>query len=104
VGRDSRYAAASPTFFFSRLTSRPLAMIMAFPEVVNSSIEVYMDVSTAYDSPFYGGTYLWGSDFAPSHTRVVNYVQSLNVPLFWEILYQTLSKPKQCVDGVPAFV
>jgi len=79
-------------------------MIMAFPEVVNSSIEVYMDVSTAYDSPFYGGTYLWGSDFAPSHTRAVNYVQSLNVPLFWEILYQTLSKPKQCVNGTPAFV
>ena len=30
------------------------ATIMAFPEVVNSSVEIYMDVSTAYDSPFYG--------------------------------------------------
>lgn len=80
------------------------AMIMAFPEVVNSSIEVYMDVSTAFDSPFYGGTYLWGSDFAPKHTRVVNWVQTLDVSLFWEILTQTLMRPKQCVNGKPASV
>ena len=77
------------------------AMIMAFPNVVNSSTEVYMDVSTAYDSPFYGGTYLWGADFAPSHVRLVNYVQTLDVPLFWDILTQTLENPKQCVNGVP---
>ena len=79
-------------------------MIMAYPDVVTSSEEVYMDVSTAYDSPFYGGTYLWGSDFAPSHARKVNYVTGLNTTLFWEKLIETLSNPKQCVDGVPQFV
>jgi len=79
-------------------------MIMAFPEVVNSSIEVYMDVSTAYDSPFLGSTFLWGDDFHPSHVRKVNWVQTLDVPLFWEIMTQTLSNPKQCVNGMPAFV
>lgn len=80
------------------------AMIMAFPNVVNESIEVYLDVSTAFDSPFYGGTYLWGEDFHPAHTRKVNYVQSLNVNLFWEILTQTLSNPMQCVNGKPQHV
>ncbi|EPT04460.1 hypothetical protein FOMPIDRAFT_82246 [Fomitopsis schrenkii] len=80
------------------------AMIMAYPDVVTSSEEVYMDVSTAYDSPFYGGTYLWGSDFAPSHTRKVNYVTGLNTTIFWNKLIETLSNPKQCVDGVPQVV
>ncbi|KAH9832322.1 Inosine/uridine-preferring nucleoside hydrolase domain-containing protein [Rhodofomes roseus] len=80
------------------------AMIMAYPDVVASSEEVYMDVSTAYDSPFYGGTYLWGSDFAPSHARKVNYVTGLNTTVFWDKLMGTLSNPKQCVAGVPQFV
>lgn len=79
-------------------------MIMAYPDVVTRSEEVYMDVSTAYDSPFYGGTFLWGSDFAPSHARKVNYVMGLNTTIFWDKLSETLSNPKQCVDGVPQFV
>ncbi|KIW55426.1 hypothetical protein PV05_04170 [Exophiala xenobiotica] len=60
------------------------AAIMAYPEVVTDSIEVYMEVSTAYDSPFYGGTYLWGNDFAPIYTRKVNYVLAINDTMFFE--------------------
>ena len=75
------------------------AAIMAYPEVVTDSIEVYMDVSTAYDSPFYGGTYLWGNDFAPIHTRKVNYVLAINDTMFWEKFDLALSKPPTCVQG-----
>jgi hypothetical protein len=57
---------------------------MAFPEIVNMSEEVHMDISTAYDSPFYGVTYVWGDDFAPPHTKKVKYVMSVNVTMFME--------------------
>jgi len=91
-------------FYTLPLWDETAAMIMAFPNVVNESIEVYLDVSTAFDSPFYGSAYLWGEDFHPAHTRKVNYVQSLNVSLFWEILTQTLSNPMQCVNSKPQHV
>jgi inosine-uridine nucleoside N-ribohydrolase len=75
------------------------AAIMAYPELVTHSIEVYMDVSTAYDSPFYGGTYLWGDDFKPAHTRKVNYVLEIDKDNFFEKLDLALSNPPACVDG-----
>jgi len=75
------------------------AAIMAYPELVTHSIEVYMDVSTAYDSPFYGGTYLWGDDFKPAHTRKVNYVLEIDKDNFFEKLDLALSNPPTCVDG-----
>jgi len=75
------------------------AAIMAYPELVTDSIEVYMDVSTAFDSPFYGGTHLWGNDFKPAHTRKVNYVLGIDKDLFFEKLDLALSNPPVCVDG-----
>jgi hypothetical protein len=63
------------------------------------SEEVYMDVSTAYDSPFYGGTYVWGDDFAPPHTRKVNYVMSVNVTMFMEKFTEAMSHPPTCKNG-----
>lgn len=79
------------------------ALIMAFPDVVTNSTEVYMDVSTAYDSPFLGGTYVWGSDFAPSHTRKVNFVTALNDTMFWERFNASVSFPPTCVGGKVVF-
>lgn len=75
------------------------AGIMAFPELVTKSEEMYMDVSTAYDSPFYGGTYVWGDDFKPAHTRKVNYVLSVNSSLFIEKVTEAMSFPPTCKDG-----
>jgi inosine-uridine nucleoside N-ribohydrolase len=75
------------------------AAIMAYPELVTNSIEVYMDVSTAFDSPFYGGTYLWGNDFKPAHTRKVNYVLEIDKVNFFKKLDLALSNPPTCVNG-----
>jgi len=75
------------------------AMIMAYPEIVTDSIEVYMDVSTAYDSPFLGATFLWGEDFHPNHTRKVNYVMDVNVTMFWDKFTLAMSNVPTCVDG-----
>jgi inosine-uridine nucleoside N-ribohydrolase len=75
------------------------AAIMAFPELVTKSEEMYMDVSTAYDSPFYGGTYVWGDDFKPAHTRKVNYVLSINETMFFEKFNASMSHPPTCKNG-----
>ena len=79
------------------------AAIMAYPELVTHSIEVYMDVSTAYDSPFYGRTYIWGDDFKPAHTRKVNYVLELDKDKYFEKLDLALGYPPTCVDGAVVY-
>lgn len=103
-----KITSASPNLYSDLLedyyTGFPLwdetaAMIMAFPEIVTSSIEVWMDVSTAYDSPFLGSTFLWGADFAPSHTRTVNYVLSVDETLFWEKFDVAMAGVPTCKHG-----
>jgi inosine-uridine nucleoside N-ribohydrolase len=79
------------------------AAIMAYPELVTHSIEVYMDVSTSYDSPFYGGTYIWGDDFKPAHTRKVNYVLELDKDKYFEKLDLALGYSPTCVDGAVVY-
>jgi len=58
-----------------------------------------MDVSTAYDSPFLGATFLWGEDFHPNHTRKVNYVMDVNLTMFWDKFTLAMSETRTCVNG-----
>jgi inosine-uridine nucleoside N-ribohydrolase len=89
--------------FFLPMWDETAAAIMAYPEIVTKSIEVYMDVSTAYDSPFYGGTYLWGNDFKPAHTRKVNFVLEVDNDALFKKLDLALSYPPTCVDGAVVY-
>ena len=69
------------------------AAIMAFPELVTEMVGAYMDVDTAFDSPDLGRTHLWSKQFAPSHTREVNYVLGINQTAFFERVEQVLFNP-----------
>jgi hypothetical protein len=60
---------------------------------------VYRDVRTAYNSPFYGGTYVWGGDFGPAHARRVNYVLGVKETLFFEKLDFAMSTSPTCKNG-----
>ncbi|KAF6217760.1 hypothetical protein HO133_006587 [Letharia lupina] len=72
------------------------AAIMAFPDLVTSQVKAYMDVNTAFDCPDLGRTHLWSKEFAPSHTREVNYVLGINQTAFFEHVEQVLMDPASC--------
>ena len=72
------------------------AAIMAFPDLVTSQVKAYMDVNTAFDCPDLGRTHLWSKEFAPIHTREVNYVLGINQTAFFQLVEQALIKPPLC--------
>ena len=72
------------------------AAIMAFPELVTNSTVAYMDVNTAFDCPDLGRTHLWSEEFAPSHTRSVNYVLGIDQEAFFEKVASVLKSPGTC--------
>lgn len=72
------------------------AAIMAFPEIVTESVTAFMDVNTAFDSPDLGRTHLWSKNIAPSHTREVKYVLSINQIAFFEHVARAAKFPKSC--------
>lgn len=72
------------------------AAIMAFPDLVQREVKAYMDVNTAFDCPDLGRTHLWSGDFAPGHTREVNYVLEINQTAFFERVEQVLINPPSC--------
>lgn len=72
------------------------AAIMAFPDLVTKRVTAFMDVNTAFDCPDFGRTHLWSKDFAPSHTREVNYVLGINQTAFFEHLERVVKSPKGC--------
>ena len=75
------------------------AAIMAYPELVVNSTMAYMDVNTAFDCPDYGRTHLWSKEFAPSHTREVNYVLGIDQEAFFEKIVGVLKSPGTCPSG-----
>lgn len=75
------------------------AAIMAFPELVTNSTMAYMDVNTAFDCPDYGRTHLWSKEFAPGHTREVNYVLGIDQEAFFEKMVGVLKSPGKCPSG-----
>ena len=72
------------------------AAIMAYPELVTSSVEAYMDVNTAFDCPDLGRTHLWSKEFAPSHTRSVHYVTAIDQDGFFQKVESVLANPGGC--------
>lgn len=72
------------------------AAILAFPDLVTSQVKAYMDVNTAFDCPDLGRTHLWSKEFAPSHTREVDYVLGINQTAFFEHVEQVLMDPASC--------
>lgn len=72
------------------------AAVMAYPDIITKSVNAFMDVNTVFDCPDFGRTHLWSKDFAPSHTREVRYVLSINQTSFFEHLEQTFKSPKAC--------
>lgn len=72
------------------------AAIMAYPDIVTKSVKAFMDVNTAFDCPDFGRTHLWSRNFAPNHTREVNYVLSINQTAFFEHVEQAVKFPKVC--------
>lgn len=77
------------------------AAIMAFPDIVTHSVKAFMDVNTAFDCPDFGRTHLWSKDFAPSHTREVNYVLSINQTAFFEHVERAVKYPQHCPHVTP---
>ena len=69
---------------------------MAFPDLVTNQVKGSMDVNTAFDCPDLGRTHLWSKEFAPSHTREVNYVLDINQTAFFERVEQVLITPPSC--------
>ena len=72
------------------------AAIMAFPDLVQREVKAYMDVNTAFDCPDLGRTHLWSREFAPGHTREVNYILEINQTAFFERVEQVLIDPPSC--------
>ena len=94
---DNAYAQLMSTYFIELpLWDETAAAIMAFPELVTGSVEAYMDVNTAFDSPDLGRTHLWSREFAPSHTRSVHYVTSVDQAGFFQRVESVLAKPGTC--------
>lgn len=94
---DNAYAQLMKDYDISLpLWDETAAAIMAFPDLVTNQVKAYMDVNTAFDCPDLGRTHLWSKEFAPSHTREVNYVLDINQTAFFERVEQVLIKPPSC--------
>ena len=91
------YAQLMNDYYFSLpLWDETAAAIMAYPELVTNSTTAYMDVNTCFDGPDLGRTHLWSKEFAPSHTREVNYVLNIDQAAFFEKVEHALKYPKSC--------
>ncbi|KAM0799772.1 Inosine/uridine-preferring nucleoside hydrolase domain-containing protein [Usnea florida] len=94
---DNAYAQLMSNYDISLpMWDETAAAIMAFPDLVTNQVKAYMDVNTAFDSPDLARTHLWSKQFAPSHTREVNYVLGINQTAFFERVEQVLIKPPSC--------
>lgn len=94
---DNAYAQLMKGYDVSLpLWDETAAAIMAFPDLVTSAVKANMDVNTAFDCPDLGRTHLWSKEFAPSHTREVNYVLGINQTAFFERVEQVLIAPPTC--------
>ena len=94
---DNAYAQLMKQYFIELpLWDETAAAIMAFPDLVTSQVKAYMDVNTAYDCPDLGRTHLWSKEFAPNHTREVNYILGINQTAFFERVEQVLINPPSC--------
>ena len=94
---DNAYARLMMDYEISLpLWDETAAAIMAFPELVSSQVKAYIDVDTAFDSPDLARTHLWSKQFAPSHTREVNYILGINQTAFFERVEQVLINPPSC--------
>lgn len=93
----SPYAALMKQYYITLpLWDETAAAIMAFPDIVTKSITAFMDVNTAFDCPDFGRTHLWSREFAPNHTREVNYVLSINQTAFFDHVERVVKFPKGC--------
>lgn len=96
-GSDNAYARLMTGYDISLpLWDETAAAIMAFPELVTSAVRAFVDVNTAFDGPDLGRTHLWSREFAPAHTREVNYVLGINQTAFFERVEQVLIAPPSC--------
>jgi inosine-uridine nucleoside N-ribohydrolase len=94
---DNAYAQLMSNYFIELpLWDETAAAIMAYPELVTGSVEAFMDVNTAFDSPDLGRTHLWSKQFAPSHTRSVHFVTSVDQAGFFQRVESVLAKPGTC--------
>ena len=94
---DNAYARLMKVYDISfPLWDETAAAVMAFPDLVTSEVKAFVDVNTAFDCPDLGRTHLWSKEFAPSHTREVNYVLAINQTAFFERVEQVLISPPSC--------
>ena len=97
TANDNAYAQLMKSYYITLpLWDETAAAIMAFPDLVTSQVKAYMDVNTAFDSPDLARTHLWSREFAPNHTREVNYVLGINQTAFFERVEQVLVNPPGC--------
>ncbi|KAA6406894.1 MAG: hypothetical protein FRX48_09392 [Lasallia pustulata] len=105
--RAAVLAAADPANPYARLLESfelafPLwdetaAAVMAWPELVTASVVAYADVDTAFDGPDLGRLHVWAEEFAPPHTRRVNYVLGIDQEAFYErVMHAVAHPPKAC--------
>ena len=98
---DNPYTRLMKDYFITLpLWDETAAAIMAWPDLVTRSVTAYMDVNTAYNCPDYGRTHLWSKEFAPNHTRSVNFVLEIDQPKFFLRMEQVLASPKTCDQAV----
>ncbi|KAK5994355.1 hypothetical protein PT974_04829 [Cladobotryum mycophilum] len=74
------------------------ALIMVDPTLSINQTEVYIDVDTAYDSPFYGNLVVYNKQYAPAHAGKAIYVNEVNATEVKKRIKSALQYPKACKD------
>ncbi|KAJ6556584.1 Inosine/uridine-preferring nucleoside hydrolase domain-containing protein [Mycena vulgaris] len=72
------------------------AAVMVDPSIVTSLTEFYVDVDTAYSSPYYGYIRPYQAALMPPGLRSVNYVNNVNLTALASRIKHSVQYPKSC--------
>ncbi|KAJ7300959.1 Inosine/uridine-preferring nucleoside hydrolase domain-containing protein [Mycena albidolilacea] len=74
------------------------AAVMVDPSIVTDSVEFYVDIDTAYSSPYYGYIRPYQAALMPPGLRSVSYVNNLNLTALASRIKHSVQYPKGCAD------
>ncbi|KAK5991920.1 hypothetical protein PT974_05310 [Cladobotryum mycophilum] len=90
-------------FFQHYMTGMPFwdetaALLMVEPSISINQTTLYVDVDTAFDSPFYGDLVVYHEEFAPKHAGKAVYVNEIDATELKKRIKHVLQYPKSCKD------
>ncbi|KAF8163933.1 Inosine/uridine-preferring nucleoside hydrolase domain-containing protein [Mycena galopus ATCC 62051] len=74
------------------------AAVMVNPSIVTDSVDFYVDVDTAYSSPYYGYIRPYQAALTPAGLRSVNYVNNVNLTTLANRIKRSVQYPKSCAN------